>query len=188
MNKKLIALAMVLLLAVGGLFADVYSGTLPGAVTATLKATIGDYLYHGFIDASNPGVYSASKTIEDAFTTNPAFQYGYTTNIDTSIYGFKFQMVVGDFINQDDTDYAIKIASVSVGNTAVGPDTGTNLYTILNSATSGSTGQVSVVVSPAKAAGNDHLGVTMTDAEYIGGANEVAGSYTSTVTIAVVAV
>ena len=34
MNKKLIALAMVLLLAVGGLFAAVYSGTLPGAVNS----------------------------------------------------------------------------------------------------------------------------------------------------------
>ena len=199
MNKKLIALAMVLLLAVGGLFADVYSGTLPGAVTATLNATIGDYLHHGFIDASNPGVYSASKTIEDAFTTNPAFQYGYTTNIDTSKYGFKFQMVVGDFINQDDTDYAIKIASVSVGNTVVGPDTaGTNLYTILNSATSGSTGQVSVVVSPAKSGNDgtetpettivDHLGSPITQADFVGGADVIAGSYQSTVTISVLAV
>jgi hypothetical protein len=53
MNKKLIALAMVLLLAVGGLFAAAYTGTLPGAVTATLNANIGDYLYHGFIDSES---------------------------------------------------------------------------------------------------------------------------------------
>ncbi|NLE16299.1 MAG: hypothetical protein GX626_10580 [Spirochaetales bacterium] len=185
MNKKLIALAMILLLAVGGLFAAVYPGTLPGNVTATLNANIGDYLYHGFIDSTTPAEFDATKTINDAFITDPAFQYGFRTNIGTT-YNFEFRMTVGDFLHNTISGAKIKIADVTVGG--LSPDPISGYYVILSKTTAVSSGAVNVVIKPAKAAGNDHLGVAMTDAEYYGGANEVAGPYTSTVTIAVVSV
>ena len=47
MNKKLIAIALVLVLAVSGAFAE-YNVTVPALVTATLKATKGEFLEHGF--------------------------------------------------------------------------------------------------------------------------------------------
>lgn len=185
MNKKLIALALVLLLAVGGLFAVTYPGTLPGNVTATLNANIGDYLYHGFIDSATPAEFDATKTINDAFTTDPAFQYGFRTNIGTT-YNFEFRMTVGDFLHNTVSGAKIKIADVLVGG--LSPDPISGYYVILSKTTAISSGAVNVVIKPAKAAGNDHLGVVMTDAQYINGANEVAGAYTSTVTIAVVSV
>ena len=185
MNKKLIALALVLLLAVGGLFAVAYPGTLPGNVTATLNANIGDYLYHGFIDSATPAEFDATKTINDAFTTDPAFQYGFRTNIGTT-YNFEFRMTVGDFLHNTVSGAKIKIADVLVGG--LSPDPISGYYVILSKTTAISSGAVNVVIKPAKAAGNDHLGVVMTDAQYINGANEVAGAYTSTVTIAVVSV
>jgi len=185
MNKKLIALAMVLLLAVGGLFAEVYTGTLPSNVTATLNANIGDYLYHGFVDSETPAEFDATKTINDAFITDPAFQYGFRTNIGTT-YNFEFRMEVGNFIHNTIAGAKIKIADVLVGG--LSPDPISGYYVILSKTTAVSSGAVNVVIKPAKAAGNDHLGVVMTDAEYVGGVNAVAGAYTSTVTISVVAV
>jgi len=184
MNKKLIALAMVLLLAVGGLFAA-YTGTLPDAVTATLNANIGDYLYHGFIDSETPAEFDATKTINDAFITDPAFQYGFRTNIGTT-FNFEFRMEVGNFIHNTIAGAKIKIADVLVGGLSPEPISG--YYVILSKTTAVSSGAVNVVIKPAKAAGNDHLGGVITDAEYVGGETAVAGAYTSTVTISVVAV
>lgn len=185
MNKKLIALAIVLLLAVGGLFAAVYPGTLPDAVTATLNANIGDYLYHGFIDSETPAEFDATKTINDAFITDPAFQYGFRTNIGTA-YNFEFRMEVGDFIHNTNSDAKIKIADVLVGGISPAPISG--YYVILSKTTTVSSGVVNVVIKPAKASGNDHLGVLIGASEYYGSTTAVAGAYTSTVTISVVAV
>ena len=186
MNKKLIALAMILLLAVGGLFAAAYTGTLPGAVTATLNANIGDYLYHGFVDASAPTGFLSTKVIADAFDTDPTFEYGYKTNI-SSTYGFEFRMIVGDFVHEDvSTGAVIKISDVTVDTVPIYPISG---YYLLLSKTGAETQEsADVVISPAKAAGNDHLGVPIGASEFYGSTTAVAGAYTSTVTISVVAV
>ncbi len=184
MNKKLIALALVLLLAVGGLFAVTYPGTLPGNVTALLKANIGDFLYHGFVNTAAPTGYASTKTIEDAFATNPTFEYGYKTNISSS-YGFEFRMIVGDFVHDDeDVTAFIKIADVEVDGVAVYPITG--YYLLLGKTGAETIESVDVEIFPAKAAGNDHLGVAIGASEYVGSSTAVAGAYTSTVTIAVV--
>jgi hypothetical protein len=184
MNKKLIALAMVLLLAVGGLFAAAYTGTLPGAVTATLNANIGDYLYHGFVDASAPTGFLSTKVIADAFITDPVFNYGYKTNI-SETYSFEFRMIVGDFVHNDtDVSAVIKIADVLIDNVPAYPITG---YYLLLSKTGAETQEsVAVKIQPAKAAGLDHLNVSIGASEYYGSETAVAGAYTSTVTISVV--
>jgi hypothetical protein len=189
MNKKAIALALVLIIAMGGAFAFDLNTVDP--VTATLKATVGDYLDHGFIESSSPGVYAATKTIENAFTTDPVFTYGYKTNMDVVATPIKFEMSVGDFILQSNTDIRIKIGDVMVGSNSPAPTSG--VYTLLTSAQSGLEGQAIVTIKPLKTAGADHLDYdistdTITDTLQYVNDDAAPGEYISTVTISVATV
>ena len=185
MNKRVVIVLLVLVMSVGGLFAEPYAGPLPAAVTATLTSMIDDFMYHGFIDSSTPSEFDSQKTITDAFGTDPSFRYGYRTNIGGS-YNFLFLMTVSDFINDADDDAVIKIADVVVG--ASSPDPVEGAYTILSRSAGEFSGDVAVVIKPAKADGFDHLGAKLEDSEYVNGPDQIAGAYTSTVTIVVKAV
>ena len=190
MNKKVIALALVLVVAMSGAFAAALTinGIPVTNVTATLTAIIGDFFQHGFDDPDDSSQYNASLDIEDAFTTDPVFTYRYETNTSTD---FDVKMAVSDFINGSDSDYKIKIFDVLVGGDD--PDPTSGLYTILSSALSGSTGSVAITIQPMKditVDTNDHLGVKVrtTDTDKYVNENAMAGTYTSTVTISVATV
>ncbi len=114
MNKKLIVLALVLLIAVGGLFAG---DGLPGAgltandgsaVTATLKGVIGSSFRHGF--KTGDGLYqpTANNDGQDAFTTPPQLIYGYEAK---NGVGFTSVMTVSGFKNGSNV---VDIASVTI--------------------------------------------------------------------------
>jgi len=188
MNKKLITIALVLVLAVSGVFAE-YNVTVPALVTATLKATKGEFLEHGFTVG---GVkYQSEVEVLDAFTTPPQFTYGYKTN---AMGTFSFRMTVGNFIHQVSTNPEVKIASVTIGTTTgspVIPDTGNPYYVIFSEANSSTLGSVShvgettITITPATGTGTDHLGDTIVAGEHTGDA--LAGAYTSTIEIAIAA-
>ena len=182
MNKKLIALAMVLLLAVGGLFAYDYA-TIP-SVTALLKANIGEVFEHGFLLTSNATDfnYQPSLTVYDAFVTDPVFRYGYRTNAQGR---FVFKMSVTDFVRSGEAT-GIKIASVMKGTETLTLASG--VYTIFDQTNSTYLGTAAVhdsayfKIVPAKAvlegvvSSNEHAGP---------GSTAPSGAYTSTVTIMV---
>ena len=189
MNKKLIALALVLLLAVGGLFAA-YSVDVPADVTALLKANIGEYLNHGFTVGA--AKFQSTVTITDAFTTNPSFTYGYETNAQGTI---NFEMTVGNFIHTNGTTN-ILILAVKKGSDNMTPTGGKYLLfdTITNAKSTGlakNSAEATFTIVPAKKANVnsfDHLNTTkiaMTEglANYADEADSVAGSYTSEVSI-----
>ena len=95
MNKKLIAFTLVLLIAVGGLFAAIEGVTSSANVTATLSGVIGTTFSHGFTTAD--GMYQSSATNEgDAFSTDPELIYGFKVKYGT---GFTSMMTVGSFKN-----------------------------------------------------------------------------------------
>jgi hypothetical protein len=192
MNKKLIALAMILLLAVGGLFA-VYTVDVPADVTAMLKANIGEYLNHGF---TVNGVKSV--IIEDAFTTDPSFTYGYETNAQGK---FDFQMTVGNFVHTDgQTEIlikAVKKGAATITPVTVSGDTFYRLFDIVeNPVSTGSvkkSSEATFTIVPAKKTHDgtlDHLGTTTigNNSEYTDYADDTdstPGSYTANVTIAI---
>ena len=190
MNKKAIALALVLVIAMSGVFAAALTinGNAVTNVTATLTAIIGDYFYHGFDDPDDSTQFNAELAIDDAFTTDPVFTYRYETNTSTD---FDIMMEVGDFVNGSDSDYKIKILDVLVGSDD--PEPASGLYTILSSALSGNTGSVAITIKPMKditTATKDHLGVwvAIKDTDKYVNENAMAGTYTSTVTISVATV
>ena len=190
MSKKAIALALVLVIAMSGVFAAALTinGNAVTNVTATLTAIIRDYFYHGFDDPDDSTQFNAELAIDDAFTTDPVFTYRYETNTSTD---FDIMMEVGDFVNGSDSDYKIKILDVLVGSDD--PEPASGLYTILSSALSGSTGSVAITIQPMKditVDTNDHLGVKVrtTDTDKYVNENAMAGTYTSTVTISVATV
>ncbi len=193
MNKKFIALAMVLLLAVGGLFAAVYdlenedAVISPASVSALLKATIGDYLYHGFVDASaSHGFSSTIDDINDAFTIDPVFNYGYDTNIG-STYSFEWRLTVSDFLHNSISGKKIKISDVVVDS--LSPLVTDGYYVIMSKTGAETADSVAIKIIPAKATGTDHLGAAIATDEHAGAGNTAtSGAYTSTVTITLVAV
>lgn len=182
MNKKLVALALVLIIAAGGLFAT-YSVTVPGTVTALLKANVGEFLEHGF--TVNSVKYQSSVEVLDAFEINPSFVYGYRTNAQGV---FEFRMTVGNFLHTNGTS-VVKIADVKKGTVAIDPVSGQNYYLLFsenNAVSLGTvthTGEDTFTIIPAAALGTDHLGGTIAAGQYVGDAT--AGSYTSTVTIVI---
>jgi hypothetical protein len=102
MNKKLIVLALVLLIAVGGLFA-----ALPyaGDVTATLTGTIGSSFKHGFKVGND--LYQPSVNLTgDAFSTNPVLVYGFEAKNDTL---FESKMTVSSFKKGTETVAIAKV-------------------------------------------------------------------------------
>ncbi|MDY0287878.1 MAG: hypothetical protein RBR15_03540 [Sphaerochaeta sp.] len=107
MKKTMLVIAMILIIATSGLFAAVVN---PGTVTATLKATINEFLLHGFNDGVTK--YLPAIDVTDAFNAvTPSFKYGYTTN--AAPYNFTFTMNVGDFENQNIPGNYVKIQSVA---------------------------------------------------------------------------
>jgi len=110
MNKKLVAVALVLLIAASTLFAAIdFSKIDP--VTATLEASIGDFFNHGFI-VDNSGAFISSITVEDAFAaTPPPINYGYSTNKGGAIVTF----TITDFENVDDSS-VVKIKKIEATN------------------------------------------------------------------------
>jgi hypothetical protein len=183
MNKKGIALALVLVIAMSGVFAAplvVATGTVTD-VTATLKATIGGFFRHGFYNSVDESEYNATLEITNAFVVDPVFTYGYETNTSTA---FGIYMEVSDFEHDTEAGVAIKIAEVDIGGNTPDPDIN-GVYTLLTSAEFGQSENVSIKIIPLKAAGTDHLGNTISsDLEYVND-NATPGSYTSTVTISV---
>lgn len=109
MKKRTLAILMILVLATSGLFAV----TVPGTVSAFLKANIGEYFTHGFNNGTT--LYNSSIEVQDAFSVNaPSFRYGYKTNATSGNYSFK--MTVGDFVNQN-TAGSVKIRMVNSSKT-----------------------------------------------------------------------
>ena len=125
MKKRALAIILIVVLATAGLFAAP-TVTIPADVTATLKATIGEYFYHGFLtgnvgDTPNAGGYYSAKTITDAFNaTAPSFTYGYKTNAANS--SFTIKMTVADF--QNGSSGVVKISGVTASGAGVLTQTG----------------------------------------------------------------
>nr|WP_319473313.1 hypothetical protein [uncultured Sphaerochaeta sp.] len=186
MNKKVIALALVLVIAMSGAFAAplvVSTGTVTD-VTATLKAVIGGFFHHGFVNPADSSEFNATLEISNAFAVDPVFTYGYETNTSTA---FGIYMEVSDFIHDTDSGVAIKIADVEIGSATPDPD-GSGLYTLLTSAVSGQSENIQIKIIPLKATGTDHLGDTISSTlEYVND-NATPGGYTSTVTVSVATV
>jgi predicted RNA-binding protein with TRAM domain len=187
MNKKLIALAMVLLLAVGGLFAAI---TLPGngntSVTAILKATLGSYFYHGIVEGSD---FIGTKNILNAFsaTTSPSFQYGYETNAAGLYY---IRMAVSDFDNvTEGAEGTVKIKNITVsggGATKIWDDVNSSyvIFTVPTTNTYTRT-TTTITVEPALTATDttDHRGNAIAATETA--AQATPGEYEATISFSV---
>jgi len=186
MNKKVIALALVLVIAMSGAFAAplvVSTGTVTD-VTATLKAVIGGFFHHGFVNPADSSEFNATLEITNAFAVDPVFTYGYETNTSTA---FGIYMEVSDFEHDTASGVAIKIADVEIGAATPDPD-GSGVYTLLTSAVSGQSENVQIKIIPLKATGTDHLGNAISSQlEYVND-NATPGGYTSTVTVSVATV
>lgn len=185
MNKKAIALALVLVIAMSGAFAAALTinGNAVTNVTATLTAIIGDYFHHGFDDPDDSTQFNAELAIDDAFTTDPVFTYRYETNTSTA---FGIYMEVSDFEHDTASGVAIKIADVEIAGSTPEPNAG--VYTLATSAVYGKSKNVQIKVIPLKATGTDHLGNTISNQlEYVND-NATPGGYTSTVTVSVATV
>jgi len=182
MNKKAIALALVLVIAMSGVFAAplvVSTGTVTD-VTATLKAVIGWFFNHGFVNPDTGTEFNATLDITNAFAVDPVFTYGYETNTSTA---FGIYMEVSDFEHDTETGVAIKIADVEIAGSTPEPNAG--VYTLATSAVHGKSENVQIKITPLKAAGDDHLGNTISSQlEYVND-NATHGGYTSTVTVSV---
>jgi len=186
MNKKLIAIALVLLIAVSGVFAEI-TVDMPGPVTATLKATKGEFLYHGF--TVNSVKYQSAVEVLDAFNTNPEFTYGYWTNAQGT---FSFRMSVGNFIHQTPSNPAVKIAQVKVNGTVAAPVSGETYYELFNFTNaaildnSSQTGEKTITIVPVATASvtTDHLSAPVGSGQNV--ADALAGSYTSEVSIYII--
>ena len=185
MNKKAIALALVLVIAMSGAFAAplvVSTGTVTD-VTASLTAVIGGYFNHGFYNPDTETEFNATLAIDDAFETDPVFTYGYETNTSTA---FGIYMEVSDFEHDTASGVAIKIADVEIAGST--PEPVSEVYTLATSAGQGKSENVQIKITPLKAAGDDHLGNTISSQlEYVND-NATPGGYTSTVTVSVATV
>ncbi|MBI9093842.1 MAG: hypothetical protein JEY71_03060 [Sphaerochaeta sp.] len=185
MKKRTLAILMILVLATAGLFA-VPTVTIPGDVTASLQATIGEYFYHGFTtgnvgDTPNAGGFYAAKTITDAFNaTPPSFTYGYKTNAANSTFSLK--MTVADFLNG--SSGVVKIEGVTVSGagalTQVGRDF--ELFTFTGNGVD-NTAQKTISIVPFLTFNNgdtDITGAVIVAANAVNGAP--AGAYQSLIT------
>lgn len=194
MNKKLVALALVLLLAVGGLFAAItvdkdgnsVLGNGNTDVTVTLKGTLGLYFYHGIVES---GSYIGSKTITDAFgATAPSFKYGYETN--AAGVPYYIRMSVTDFDNKTtNVDGTVKIKNVTASHVSgsLSWDTDTSSYNLYSVPTTNSYTKTdsTITIYPAKLVTDttDHRSQPITAAQTAAGAP--AGEYEATITFIV---
>jgi hypothetical protein len=110
MKKNLIVIALVLLIAMGGLFADV---DLPDEVKATLVGTVGEYLEHGF-DDENGEQYQTGVQFSNALdSAGVTLIYRYKINYDTAV---QIGMSISDFMHTDN------VASIPIGSVVRGDD------------------------------------------------------------------
>ncbi len=181
MNKKLIAITLVLMLVTSGLFALDLS-TLP-TPTATLKATLGDYFHHGFVNGAE---FEATKTVTNAFgSTAPSFDYGYETNATGPFY---IKMAVSDFVNvTPNSTGTVKIKAISVSGSTPQWDNTEQKYTIFTIPASNTFTRnvTTITVTPALTTADtvDHLGETIPASETA--AQAASGEYEATLTFSV---
>jgi len=175
MNKKLIAIALVLVLAVSGAFAV----TFPNVVTATLNATKGDFFYHGF---GQP--LTNTLSINDAFATvPPTIDYGYSTNVG----GATIRFSITNFISGSNL---VKIKSISAtggGSNLVWDDTNSAYKLFVIAPTTTYTKQLAQITVVAARGGDtlDHRGEVIAASQTVEGA--ASGDYTATLTFSVAA-
>jgi len=182
--KRLVVILMVLIFSTVGLFANIPHDDIPTAV-ATLKANIGEFLYHGFADSELDTTFESTLTVEDAFTAAPSFWYGYRTNAAGT---YVFRMSVTDFVNQDDlTKVKIKSVTSSEHPSMSYSTEGYELFTETNSimTESSRSDYTFITITPATVAtGTDHTGThVIAGVETVGGAS--AGAYVATITFTV---
>ncbi|WP_155816703.1 hypothetical protein [Sphaerochaeta pleomorpha] len=171
MKRSLIVLVLLSVVLTG-----VFAVSLGNPATATLNATIGEYFEHGFHTVE--GLYQASVTKNNAFTTDPEFVYGYRTNGTGS---FTFNMVVGDFVSGENS---VKIAAVSASSPLTPASGG---YTVFSFTGSGSDkiAETTITISPAQTTGgDDHTGAAIEEGHSVDSAP--AGDYVSTITFSVI--
>lgn len=180
MNKKLITIALVLLIAVSGVFAV----TFPTSISATLNATVGDFFYHGFGQS-----LTSTLSVTNAFApTPPTIEYGYATNVG----GATIRFTISNFVKPSSTDVVkIKSVTASGGGSALVWDATASAYKLfVVGSVSAYTKQLALItVTPARTADigtNDHnngseiaLGQTVESA--------ATGEYTATLTFSVTA-
>lgn len=183
MKKRALAILMILVLATAGLFAAI-TVAIPGDVTATLNATIGEYLSHGFTVA---GVkYQPTVTVNGAFAaTAPSFTYGYKTNAASGT--FAFDMTVGDFISTAGT---VKIKEVTSTVAVLGHIPTSRVYQLFNYVGTGieKTGETTITIKPflTYTAGDvDITNTAITALQAVNGAP--AGDYSATVSFSITA-
>lgn len=189
--KRLVVILMVLIFSTVGLFASIAYEDIPNAV-ATLKANIGEFLYHGFADSELDTTFESTLTVEDAFTAAPSFWYGYKTN---AIGTYVFRMKVTDFENQTTRNGSTVVDVVKI-RSVVSSDHGTTAMTydangyklfeeesavITTSTRSNST---QVTITPVTTfSGVDHKSATIEEGQSV--ADAAAGEYVATVTFSV---
>jgi len=167
MNKKFIAFALVLLIAMGGLFAAITGLPSSADVTATLTGVIGTTFSHGF--TTTDGKYQSSATNQgDAFSTNPELIYGFKVKYGT---GFRSMMTVSSFMNGTEEVTINEVIVKVVGKTDVtytGASVGGAMEVLQYAATNTlDTQEATIVIVPGSIAG------------------KALGNYTSTLSISI---
>ena len=195
MNKKAIALALVLVIAMSGVFAaPLEINEVPvDNVVATLTATIGDYFYHGFV-ISGQTDFAGTVTVDNAFNaTAPTFTYGYETNHSGPFY---INMTVSDFTNDPSSPTGtVKIKAVNVASTggqfntsyanSYDTETGYLIFSATANTYTRNTATIQVVpfLASTDAGSADIKGTTITADNTV--AQAAPGAYTATVSFAV---
>jgi len=125
MKKKLFAIALILLIAVGWVFAE---GEPPAAsnVEATLEAVIEGDFKHGFTTTEGP--YKSTTTVENAFEVNPELVYGFKAQHESP---FRSLMKVDDFTESADPLKTVGIDSILVDGEPAEIAQGTSKYLVL---------------------------------------------------------
>ncbi|MEA4859442.1 hypothetical protein SDC9_64793 [bioreactor metagenome] len=185
MNKRLIAIALVLVIAVSGVFAVT---SYPSNVSARLLATAGPYFTHGF--GSN---FSSTIDVINAFAaTPPAIDYRYATNVG----GAKIRFSITDFAKAESSD-VVKIKSITATTSTLSPisltwDAGLAMYLLFDvaSVSAFSSQTALITVNPARTANvgtADHRGSVsaITEAQTVEGA--IPGDYIATMTFQITA-
>lgn len=187
MKRTLIVFIAVLLLVSASVYA-LNEEYWPDSVQATLKATLDQYLVHGFI-LDDPGYYYPAISISNAFVTDPKFTYGYKTNAPGT---YKFTMKVTNFVNSsvEDVDAIIKIGDIKFNGYSQTFNLGAteHTFTLFNDSVStylgseSTSNKVEITILPAREA----VPGKVNSYEHIGLNNNAwAGDYVATITFTV---
>jgi len=176
MKKKCLIVCLALAMTVSVLPA---TPTLPANAIVSLKATLGDYLWHGFV-VSGQSAFQSSVEVTNAFgSTAPSFVYGYETNAAGPYY---LRMSVGDFDNGDTG--VVKIKSITASGTTLTWNSSTSSYTVFTvpSTNTYSRSTATFTVYPALETTDttDHRGNTISAINTA--AQAPAGDYVATIT------